>query len=84
MTWNYRVFKITENPDYLDLDEPIISYGIFETYYNNNGEIDGTNQHPMVLSDTVEGLKETLQTMMECCDKPIIDDNTGEEIKNKS
>ena len=36
---------------------------------------------PDVIADSLDGLKWTLNKMMESCDKPIIDENNGEEIK---
>lgn len=81
MSWNYRVLKITEDPDYLDLDEPIVVYGIHEVYYDENNDIVSMSENPMVLSDNIEELKETLVKMINCCEKPVIDYNTGEEIQ---
>jgi hypothetical protein len=78
MSWSYRVVKtVTKIP--LGLND--ISYGIHEVYYDENGDIVNISEslaHP--LSDDLEGLKWSLERMMEACNKPVIDYNTGEEV----
>jgi len=79
MSWNYRVCKITENPHYID--EPIVVYGIHEVYYDENNDVVNISEIPMVLADDIEELKATLTKMIKCCEKPLLDHNTGEEIQ---
>lgn len=78
MSWNHRVTKRIHNHKYLH--EPETLYEIREVFYDENGDITGMAETPDIISDSIEGLKWTLQKMTECCDKPIIDHNTGEEI----
>lgn len=75
--WNYRVFKRIYNHKYLHKPETL--YEIRETFYDDNGKVSGWAETPDVIADSLDGLKWTLNKMMEGCDKPIIDDNTGEE-----
>lgn len=77
--WNYRVFKRIHNHKYLP--EPEILYEIRESFYDDNGKVNGWAEMPDVIADSLDGLKWTLSKMMEGCDKPIINDNTGEEIQ---
>ena len=78
MSWNYRAVKtVTKIP----LGDTDISYGIHEVYYDDNGDIVNISEslaHP--ISDDLEGLKWNLERMMEACNKPIIDYNSGEEL----
>lgn len=82
MSWNYRVVKtITKIP----LGDTDISYGIHEVYYGDNGDIVNISEslaHP--ISDDLNGLKWNLERMMEACNKPVIDYNTGEEVNEHS
>lgn len=77
MSWNYRVVKtVTKIP----LGDTDISYGIYEVYYDENGDIVNISEslaHP--ISDDLKGLQWNLEKMLEACKKPVIDYNTGEE-----
>jgi hypothetical protein len=78
MAWSYRVVKTVTKIPLGNID---ISYGIHEVYYDENGDIVNISEslaHP--LSDDLEGLKWSLERMMEACNKPVIDYNTGEEV----
>lgn len=77
MSWNYRVTKRIHNHKYLH--EPETLFEIREVYYDENGDISGIAETPDIISDSVDGLKSTLNRMLENCEKPIIDYNTGEE-----
>jgi hypothetical protein len=76
--WNYRVFKRIHNHKYLH--EPETLYEIREAFYDDSGKVNGWAEMPDVIADSLDGLKWTLSKMMEGCDKPIIDDNTKEEL----
>jgi len=76
--WNYRVFQRIYNHKYLL--EPETLYEIREAYYDENGDISGWTQTPDVIAHSLEDLKLTLNKMLESCDKPMIDENTGEEV----
>jgi len=78
MAWSYRVVKTVTKIPLGNID---ISYCIHEVYYDENGDIVNISEslaHP--LSDDLEGLKWSLERMMEACNKPVIDYNTGEEV----
>jgi hypothetical protein len=78
MSWNYRLTKEVVTNKYLA--EPDIIYGIREVFYDKDGKINGYAEQPDVISNSVEGMKDILNKMLESCDKPLIDYNTGEEI----
>lgn len=79
MSWNYRVFKRIHNHKYLP--EPETLYEIREVFYDNSGKVNGWSEMPDVIADSLDGLKWTLNKMMEGCDKLIIDYDTLQEIK---
>lgn len=78
MGWNYRITKRIHNHKYLH--EPETLFEIREVFYDENGDISGITETPDVIAHSLEDLKWTLSKMLESCDKPIIDHNTGEEI----
>lgn len=77
MSWNHRVTKRIYHHKHLP--EPETLYEIREVFYDENGDISGITETPHLVSDSVKGLKWTLRKMLDCCKKPIIDYNTGEE-----
>lgn len=78
MSWNYRLTKEIITHKYLA--EPEILFGIREVFYDENGDISGFSEEPDIISDSIEGMKDILTKMLKCCDKAIIDYNTGEEL----
>lgn len=78
MGWNYRITKRIYNHKYLH--EPETLFEIREVFYDENGDISGMAETPDVIAHSIEDLKWTLNKMLESCDKPTIDYNTGEEI----
>ena len=77
MSWNYRLTKEIIHNKYLV--EPETLFGIREVYYDENGDISGMSEMPDIIAESVDELKNILEKMTECCDKPVIDYNTGEE-----
>jgi hypothetical protein len=74
MTWNHRVVKKNYDGE--------IQYGIHEAFYNDKDELINITVDPVeVASETIEGLRWTLQKMLEALDKPIIDDETVEFVE---
>lgn len=61
------------------LHEPETLFGIREVYYDENGDVSGMSEMPDIIAESLDELKNTLEKMTECCDKPVIDYNTGEE-----
>ena len=78
MSWNHRVIKRVHNHKYLH--EAEVFYEIREVFYDDNGDISAIAETPDVMSDSLDGLKWTLNKMLQSCDKPIIDHNSGEEL----
>jgi len=78
MSWSYRVVKtVTKIP----LGETDISYSVHRIYTDENNDIVNISEQPVyAISDDAESLVWQLQKMMEACNKPVIDYNTGEEI----
>ena len=82
MSWNYRITKEIRHHKYLH--EPETLFGIREVYYDENGDISGISEMPDIIAESVDELKNILGRMTECCDKPLIDYNTGEEIQDRN
>ena len=62
--WNHRIVKTsTEFEDY---------YHIEEVFYNKDGSIYGVTSGCSVGSDSIESVKELLQLMIKCLDKPVL------------
>ena len=78
MSWNYRITKETRHHKYLH--EPETLFGIREVYYDENNDISGMSEMPDIIAESVNGIKDILTKMLEGCNKPLIDYNTGEEI----
>ena len=78
MSWNHRVLKRIHRHKYLHDSETL--YEIREAYYDKDGKINGWAETPDVISSSLDDLKWTLNKMLESCDKPIVDIDSGEEI----
>lgn len=64
MSWNYRVIKHSnENETW---------YGIHEVYYGTNDQPHSWTEDSIVISDSPEGLRLILSSMMKCLDKEIL------------
>lgn len=79
MNWNYRITKRIHNHEYLH--EPETLYEIREVYYDESGKVQGWAEMPEVISESIDGLKWNLERMMESCNKPVIDYNSGAEVE---
>lgn len=73
-TWNYRVVRHIEKfeQDGMQIEEPY--YTIEECYYDENGEVDLHTEGLRIFSEDIEGLKFTLEKMLECLNKPVVDE----------
>ena len=85
MSWNYRVIRVYKYPELLrrnnpDIGESDIFYSIHDVYYDDNQNIVNIGRDSPVVGDNIGELKWVLQKMLEACDKPVIDYNTGEEV----
>ncbi len=58
--WNYRIIKFaTKHNHEGDKD----CYGMYETYYNNAGEICAHDDIPTIVGDSAEDIRKTLSMM---------------------
>lgn len=78
MSWNYRITTRLHTHPYLH--EPETLYEIREVYYDEDGGIISMSENSDIIGHSLQEVKDTLRRMIECCDKPIIDYNTGEEL----
>lgn len=71
MGWNFRVFRRTlKNFD----DTTSDWFSIHETYYDENGKPNGWTVDAIDLQgEGIEELKWTLQKMLECLEKPVLE-----------
>jgi hypothetical protein len=66
--WNHRIIK--RKFDGVSKEE---QYGIYEVFYNNDGSINAYTVDPVsVASDSLEGLKEILEWMMNSLNTPVL------------
>jgi len=78
MGWEYRISKEIRTHKYLHYD-PKIVYGIRQVHVNENGEVDYNKANPLFIAETLEELKDNIQEMMNCFDKPIFDEYEEKE-----
>lgn len=63
--WNHRLIK-------REYDE-CVQFGIHEVFYNDDGSIYAYTEEPIsVACDTEEDVKEILEWMQNCLDKPVL------------
>lgn len=78
MSWNYRVVKRTESVPHFG--EPVISYGIHEVYYNENGKITGLTVEPIkIIADNHLELYDTIDRITKSLNKKTVIYETLEE-----
>jgi len=89
MSWNHRV--IYHKADCLD-NNPDLSWdaylAIHEVHYDENGDPISLTENPVDVGgtdgkDSLIGIKWTLEQMMECLNKPILDYETLQEIEKE-
>jgi len=83
MGWQYRISKEIQTHKHLRYD-PKIVFGIKKVFVGENGDITYIRSMPVFMCETVDELKTEIQNMLEGCNKPMIDYNTGEEVKQHS
>lgn len=67
MTWNHRVVRAVQNGEE--------GYSIREVFYNDDGSISMWTKDPIdPYGETLDGLRLTLERMLECLDKPVLDE----------
>jgi hypothetical protein len=74
MSWNHRVLDMTAEND----GEPL--FAIREVFYDAD-EVPTSHGEPFVMSETTEGLAETLDRMKEALEEPVLkpEDFRGEQ-----
>lgn len=83
MKWNHRVMRR------ICPDTGIPMYQIHEVFYNKEGDgeeglVAGWTESPVEpFGETKKELKKDLKRMLDSLDKPVLDYNTGSEIKKK-
>jgi len=70
--WNYRVIKSKED---------IECYGLYETFYNDAGEICAHDEEPTLIGDSAEDIKKTLEMMINDVEKHEVLDGDKIEFK---
>lgn len=74
--WNHRVVQ-SKTGDY-------ISFGIHEVFYNDDGSIHAYTEEPIsVCNESLKELRETLERMLRCLDKPVLIDGEVEFSDSK-
>ena len=79
MSWNYRITTRLYTHKYLH--DPETLYEIREVYYDENDDIVHFAEQADIIGHSLQEVKDILRKMIECCDQPIIDYNTGEEVQ---
>ena len=60
--WNYRIIK-------REVEGQIDQYGLFEVFYNDDGEISGHSEEPELVDESPEDLLTTLRLMLDDAQK---------------
>lgn len=79
MSWSYRVTQEIRTHKY-DV-EPRVMYCIRSVYYDENNNISSIGGLPEIVGESVSDLTNRLHKMLECCNLPVIEYNTLQEIK---
>lgn len=75
--WEYRVMRRVEG-----IVTNYFTFGIHEVYYNKKGERETwTSERMSPHGITIEGLRSDLRRMSSALKKPVLDYETGKEIK---
>jgi hypothetical protein len=77
MRWNYRVVRRTTNGE--------TTYAIHEVHYSDDGDPQACTEAPIEIIESTPGdLRETVQRILACLDKPILDYTDFEAIAEES
>jgi len=75
--WNYRVMRRKHVSDYH-------TYGIYEVYYTAKDKPNFWSEDPLPpIGDSLKELKDDFKLYKRALDKPVLDFETGKEIKEK-
>ena len=78
--WNYRVIKSSKSFSECG-EDGIEFYGLYETFYNDAGEICAHDEEPTIVGESVESIKKTLEMMMDDAEKHEVLDGDKIEFK---
>ena len=67
--WNHRVIRTPYN---IGEKDPYYTYGIHEVYYDEDGPFSWTVEPIKFTGDSVEDIKWSLEKMLECLSKPVL------------
>ena len=73
--WNYRIIKfpMEDNHEY--------DYGLYETFYNEKGEVCGHDEVPTIVGASVEEIQKTLEMMINDVNRCKDNVLEGDQIK---
>jgi len=73
--WNYRIIKfpMKDNHEY--------DYGLYETFYNEEGKVCGHDEVPTIVGDSVEEIEKTLKMMLSDVNRCKDNVLEGDQIK---
>ena len=73
--WNYRIIKfpMEDNHEY--------DYGLYETFYNDEGEVCGHDEVPTIVGASVEEIQKTLEMMINDVNRCKDNVLKGDQIK---
>jgi len=77
MHWNYRILEapFDTNTDGSPCTDPELYHHLIECYYNDKDEPSGWTYVDRVFSEKEEGLKWTLEKMLEAAGRPILQES---------
>jgi len=73
--WNYRIIKFPME------DSHEYDYGLYETFYNEQGEVCGHDEVPTIVGASVEEIQEALEMMVNDVNRCKDDVLEGDQIK---
>lgn len=77
--WNYRVVRRA----YTSPGGNGVVYGIYEAYYDDDGQINGLTENPQhVFGESLEELKRDHELMTQAFNLPVVDYETLKDIKD--
>lgn len=80
--WNYRLMRRVYLNPITNLEDVV--YGIYEVYYDEQGNPDGWSEHPEnVSSESVDGIQWQVEKFKEALIKPMLEYNDGSEASNR-
>jgi len=73
MGWNNRVMRRTHSVDHDGKTIKEDCFEIHEVYYDDNDDIEGFTEDAIApCGETIEELRQELQRMLDCLDKPLL------------